>query len=382
MTNTPTADIWATVAQIKSLAQAGSELVRLTVNTTAAAEALPEIRARLADQGVEVPLVGDFHFNGHELLRGAPEAAQALDKYRINPGTVGPGRYQDQNFRTMIEIAVAYGRPVRIGVNWGSLDQGLLAKLMDNNANLAEPKSSHQVLLEAIIESAVHSAELAEQYGMPHDKIILSAKVSHAPDLWTVYHRLAGRVDYPLHLGLTEAGMGAKGLVASTAGLIPLLAKGIGDTIRVSLTPEPGTPRTREVEAAQLILQAAGLRRFAPSISSCPGCGRTSSSLYQELAERIQKDLTSNMHVWRERYPGVEQLNIAVMGCVVNGPGESKYADIGISLPGAGEAPRVPVYIDGKLTHTLQGKRIPEAFMELVEAYVKRRFPSGNTPVH
>ncbi len=374
MTNTPTADVEATVAQVRELVLAGSELVRLTVNTEAAARAVPEIKARLRDEGIEVPLVGDFHFNGHLLLRKYPEAAQALDKYRINPGTVGAGRQQDPNFRTMIEVALEFNKPVRIGVNWGSLDQGLLREIMDQNARRPNPKSAHEVLLETIVESAVRSAELAEAYGLPHDRIILSAKVSHAPDLWAVYRALARRVDYPLHLGLTEAGMGAKGIVASTAGLAVLLSEGIGDTIRVSLTPEPGTSRAREVEVAKLILQSLGLRQFAPSVTACPGCGRTTSTFFQELAQTVQEHLERRMREWKERYPGVERLKVAVMGCVVNGPGESKHADVGISLPGAGEAPRAPVYVEGKLYKTLQGPRIAEEFMEILEAYVAQRF--------
>ncbi|MCL4454981.1 MAG: flavodoxin-dependent (E)-4-hydroxy-3-methylbut-2-enyl-diphosphate synthase, partial [Deinococcus sp.] len=327
MTNTPTADIEATVAQVAALTRAGSEVVRITVNDDAAAKAVPVIKTKLVAMGLNTPLVGDFHFNGHLLLAQYPKMAQALDKFRINPGTVGRGRQQDPNFKTMVEAAIEHGKPVRIGVNWGSLDQGLLTELMDENAKKPEPKNAHQVLLDAIVESAVRSYEWALNYGLPQDKIVLSAKVSNAPDLWWVYRALAKKTPAVLHLGLTEAGMGAKGVVASAAGLTPLLSEGIGDTIRVSLTPAPGEPRTREVEVAQEILQTLGLRQFSPSVSSCPGCGRTTSSLFQELALQVATRLNRQMPQWREKYPGVAGLKVAVMGCVVNGPGESKHAD-------------------------------------------------------
>jgi (E)-4-hydroxy-3-methylbut-2-enyl-diphosphate synthase len=376
MTNTPTADVAATVEQIEALARAGSEVVRLTVNDDQAAQAVPEIRQRLLDRGLAVPLVGDFHFNGHLLLRRYGRMVEALDKLRINPGTVGRGRQQDPNFRTMVEVAKDYGKPVRIGVNWGSLDPELLTEMMDRNARLPEPKEAHQVLLEAIVESALRSLEWALGYGLRMDQVVLSAKVSHPPDLWWVYRELARRTEAVLHLGLTEAGMGSKGIVASVAGLAPLLAEGIGDTIRISLTPAPGEPRTREVEVAQELLQVLGLRQFAPLVTSCPGCGRTTSTLFQELAQEVSRRLTERMPEWRKRYPGVEGLKVAVMGCVVNGPGESKHADIGISLPGSGEHPKAPVYIDGKLAVTLQGERIAEEFMALVEEYVEHRFGS------
>ncbi len=374
MTNTDTADIEATVGQVWALARAGSEVVRVTVNHEEAARAVPEIKRRLTDLGVEVPLVGDFHFNGHILLRQYPQMAQALDKYRINPGTVGRGKQQDPNFRTMCEVALEYGKPVRIGVNWGSLDQGLLDEMMDANAARPEPKDAHQVTLETIVESAVRSYEWALKYGLSEDKIILSAKISNAPDLWWVYRELAQRTPAPLHLGLTEAGMGISGIVTSTAGLVPLLSEGIGDTIRVSITPAPGEPRTKEVEVALEILQAVGIRQFTPSVASCPGCGRTTSTFFQELAQQVSRRLNDQMPHWKTLYPGVENLKVAVMGCVVNGPGESKHADIGISLPGTGEAPRAPVYIDGQLATTLKGERIAEEFMALVEDYIRRRF--------
>ncbi len=374
MTNTDTADIEATVGQVWALARAGSEVVRMTVNNDEAAKAVPEIKRRLADLGVDVPLVGDFHFNGHILLRKYPEMALALDKYRINPGTVGKGKQQDPNFRTMCEVAVEYGKPVRIGVNWGSLDAGLLDEMMEANAARPEPKDAHQVTLETIVESAVRSYEWALKYGLTEDKIILSAKISNAPDLWWVYRELARRTTAPLHLGLTEAGMGVSGIVASTAGLVPLLAEGIGDTIRVSITPAPGEPRTKEVEVALEILQSIGVRQFTPSVASCPGCGRTTSTFFQELAQQVSIRLNAQMPVWKIQYPGVENLKVAVMGCVVNGPGESKHADIGISLPGTGEAPRAPVYIDGQLATTLKGDRIAEEFMGMVEEYIQKRF--------
>jgi len=374
MTNTDTADIEATVGQIWALARAGSEVVRLTVNNDQAALAVPEIKRRLADLGVDVPLVGDFHFNGHILLRKYPQMAMALDKYRINPGTVGRGKQQDPNFHTMCEVAVEYGKPVRIGVNWGSLDAGLLDEMMEANAARPEPKDAHQVTLETIVESAVRSYEWALKYGLTEDKIVLSAKTSNAPDLWWVYRELAKRTPAVLHLGLTEAGMGVSGIVASTAGLVPLLAEGIGDTIRVSITPAPGEPRTKEVEVALEILQSIGVRQFTPSVASCPGCGRTTSTFFQELAQQVSIRLSTQMPVWKNQYPGVENLKVAVMGCVVNGPGESKHADIGISLPGTGEAPRAPVYIDGKLATTLKGDRIAEEFMGMVEEYIRKRF--------
>ncbi len=374
MTNTDTADIEATVGQVWALARAGSEVVRMTVNNDEAARAVPEIKRRLTDLGVEVPLVGDFHFNGHILLRQYPQMAQTLDKYRINPGTVGRGKQQDPNFRTMCEVALEYGKPVRIGVNWGSLDQSLLDEMMDANATRPEPKAAHQVTLETIVESAVRSYEWALKYGLSEDKIILSAKISNAPDLWWVYRELAKRTPAPLHLGLTEAGMGISGIVTSTAGLVPLLSEGIGDTIRISITPAPGESRTKEVEVALEILQAVGIRQFTPSVASCPGCGRTTSTFFQELAQQVSRRLNDQMPLWKTLYPGVENLKVAVMGCVVNGPGESKHADIGISLPGTGEAPRAPVYIDGQLATTLKGERIAEEFMALVEDYIQRRF--------
>jgi (E)-4-hydroxy-3-methylbut-2-enyl-diphosphate synthase len=379
MTNTDTADVLGTVEQVATLARAGSEVVRITVNDGRAAAAVAEIRARLDDQGLTVPLVGDFHYNGHQLLREVPGAAAALAKYRINPGNVGVGKRHDTNFTTMIEVAKEYGRPVRIGVNWGSLDARLLTQLMDENARSAQPREAREVTIEAMLQSALRSAERAEEVGLGHDMIIISAKVSTVRDLWDVYRRLAARCDYPLHLGLTEAGMGLKGAVSSTAGLAVLLAEGIGDTIRVSLTPDPGAPREREVEIAQEILQSLDLRRFAPSVTACPGCGRTTSTLFQEMARDIQAYLKASMPAWRERYPGVESLRVAVMGCVVNGPGESKHADIGISLPGTGEAPRAPVYRDGAFVGTLQGPRIVEEFNAMLDAYVEGRFGRGST---
>jgi (E)-4-hydroxy-3-methylbut-2-enyl-diphosphate synthase len=379
MTNTDTRDVLGTTAQVATLARAGSEIVRITVNDAGAAAAVPEIRARLDDMGIVAPLVGDFHYNGHILLREYPATAEALAKYRINPGNVGAGRHHDTNFTTMIEVAKAYGRPVRIGVNWGSLDQALLTALMDENARLSEPLPAREVMIEAMLRSALDSAELAERIGLPHDHILISAKVSNARDLWDVYRRLAQRCDYPLHLGLTEAGMGIKGAVSSTAALAVLLAEGIGDTIRVSLTPDPGAPREREVEIAQEVLQALDLRRFAPSVTACPGCGRTTSTLFQEMARDIQAYLKAQMPHWKERYPGVEDLKVAVMGCVVNGPGESKHADIGISLPGTGESPKAPVYRDGAFVTTLQGDAIVPEFNRMLDAYVERRFGGGHT---
>jgi (E)-4-hydroxy-3-methylbut-2-enyl-diphosphate synthase len=373
MTNTDTADVQATVAQARGLAEAGSELVRVTVNNDEAAQAVPEIVARLADQGTPVPIIGDFHYNGHLLLTRYPACAVALAKYRINPGNVGAKR-RDENFRTIVEIAVANGKPVRIGVNWGSLDRQLLTELMDANAQAADPRDARDVMLDAMTESAMRSAELAEDVGLPHDRIILSAKMSRVLDLADVYRRLAPRSDYPLHLGLTEAGMGAKGIIASTAGLAILLTEGIGDTIRVSLTPRPGGDRTEEVRVAQQVLQALDLRSFTPQVTACPGCGRTTSTFFQEMAEQIQSHLQARMAVWRERYPGVETLKVAVMGCVVNGPGESRHADIGISLPGTAEEPKAPVYVDGQLFRTLRGDGIVREFTEILEEYVARRF--------
>ena len=374
MTNTDTANPAATAEQVALLAAAGSELVRVTVNTREAAAAVPEIARRLSDRGVTVPLVGDFHYNGHTLLTEYPECARELDKYRINPGNVGVGEKHDDNFRRMIEVAVANGKPVRIGVNWGSLDRALLTSLMDANHKRQEPLTDREVVLEAMRESALRSAELAERCGQPHDAIILSAKVSDVRDLIQVYRALAGACDYPLHLGLTEAGLGAKGIVASTAALAVLLHEGVGDTIRVSLTPAPGGDRAEEVRVCQQVLQSLGLRHFAPQVTSCPGCGRTTSTFFQELAADVTAHIQLRMAAWRERHPGVESLNVAVMGCVVNGPGESKHADIGISLPGTGEDPRAPVYIDGKLAVTLKGDKIAEEFAQLLDDYVAKRF--------
>lgn len=373
MTNTDTADAAATAGQVAELAAAGSELVRVTVNNDDAAAAVPEIVARLADRGIDVPIVGDFHYNGHLLLRRHPECARALSKYRINPGNVGAKR-RDDNFRTIVEVAIDHGKPVRIGVNWGSLDQQLLTEMMDENARSAEPLDAKAVMLEAMVESALRSAELAEETGLPHDRIILSAKVSGVQDLIAVYRNLAARCDYPLHLGLTEAGMGAKGIVASTAGLAVLLQEGIGDTIRISLTPRPGGARTEEVEVAQQILQSLELRSFTPQVTSCPGCGRTTSTFFQEMAEEIQGYLRSQMPVWREQYPGVEELKVAVMGCVVNGPGESRHADIGISLPGTFEEPKAPVYVDGELYTTLRGEGLVAEFLRILDEYVGNRY--------
>ncbi len=380
MTNTDTADAAGTAEQVATLARAGSEIVRVTVDTKAAAAAVPEIRARLDDAGLDVPLVGDFHFNGHQLLRAFPKAAEALAKYRINPGNVGVGDRHDENFVTMIEVAKEHDRAVRIGVNWGSLDQALLTELMDANARRAEPEDARDVMIEAMIQSALRSAELAERTGLPAERIVLSAKVSRVRDMWDVYRRLAARCAYPLHLGLTEAGMGLKGAVASTAGLAPLLTDGIGDTIRVSLTPDPGAPREREVEIAQEVLQALDLRRFAPDVTACPGCGRTTSTLFQEMARDIQAYLRSSMPAWKDAYPGVEGLRVAVMGCVVNGPGESKHADIGISLPGTGETPRAPVYRDGVFVGTLQGAEIVPGFQRMLDDYVVARYGDGTRP--
>ena len=377
MTNTDTADAAATARQVYDLWRAGSEIVRVTVNDDAAARAVPEVRQRLRDMGADVPLVGDFHYNGHKLLTAHPAMAAALDKYRVNPGNVGPRRRHDENFAAIVDVALYHGKPVRIGVNWGSLDQELLTAMMDENARRPDPLDAREVLIEAMLRSALDSAALAEERGLPHDRIVISAKVSGVRDLWDVYRRLAARCDYPLHLGLTEAGMGARGAVHSTAALVPLLADGIGDTIRVSLTPDPGAPREREVEVAQEVLQALGLRRYAPSVTACPGCGRTTSTLFQELARDVDAYLKAQMPVWRERYPGAEELRVAVMGCVVNGPGESKHADIGISLPGTGESPRAPVYQDGRLVATLQGDDIAARFTAMVAEYVARRFGRG-----
>jgi len=374
MTNTDTADVAATVAQVRALAEAGSELVRITVNTAEAAAAVATIRAQLDAQGCTVPLIGDFHFNGHKLLTDYPECARALAKYRINPGNVGRGTKRDPQFAVMIEKAIEYGKPVRIGVNWGSLDADLLTRMMDANAALAQPQTADAVMREALIVSAIGSAERAEELGLPRDRIVLSCKVSKVQDLIAVYTELARRCDYPLHLGLTEAGMGSKGIVSSTAAMAVLLQQGIGDTIRVSLTPEPNGERTREVIVAQEILQTMGLRSFTPQVTACPGCGRTTSTYFQVLAERIQTYLRTAMPAWREKYPGVEDLHVAVMGCVVNGPGESKLANVGISLPGTGETPVAPVYVDGQKTVTLKGDRIAEEFQALVDDYVRATY--------
>jgi (E)-4-hydroxy-3-methylbut-2-enyl-diphosphate synthase len=374
MTNTATEDPAATAEQVLQLWEAGSEIVRITVNTREAAKAVPEIVSHLEKKGIDVPLVGDFHYNGHLLLTEFKDCARLLAKYRINPGNVGRGDRHDDNFKQMIDVAMQNQKPVRIGVNWGSLDQDLLAKMMDENAKSSEPKDAHAVLIEAIVESALQSARLAESYGMPHDRIILSAKVSEVPDLVEVYRRLAAACDYALHLGLTEAGMGTKGVVGSTAALSILLQEGIGDTIRVSLTPEPGSSRTQEVTVCQQILQALGIRSFAPQVTACPGCGRTTSSLFQELAQDIQQHLDVQRAAWAAKYAGVETMKVAVMGCIVNGPGESKHADIGISLPGTGEDPRAPVYIDGAHVTTLSGPGIAHDFIALVNKYVEERF--------
>ena len=374
MTNTDTADVEATAAQVHALAQAGSELVRVTVNTLEAARAVPTIKERLHALGCAVPIVGDFHYNGHKLLGEVPECAQALAKYRINPGNVGQGRKRDEQFAQMVETACRYGKPVRIGVNWGSLDPALARRMMDDNARLAQPRDAAEVIREALIVSALESAQRAEEIGLSGDAIVLSCKVSSVQELIAVYRELGRRCDYPLHLGLTEAGMGSKAIVASTAALAVLLQEGIGDTIRISLTPEPGGDRTREVVVAQEILQTMGLRAFAPMVTACPGCGRTSSTFFQELAERIQSYLRRQMPVWRSCYPGVETMQVAVMGCVVNGPGESKHANIGISLPGSGENPVAPVYVDGEKTVTLKGGRIAEEFQALVESYVRSHY--------
>jgi (E)-4-hydroxy-3-methylbut-2-enyl-diphosphate synthase len=378
MTNTDTADVRSTIQQVAALATAGSELVRVTVNNDAAAAALPAIVEGLAKLGIEVPIVGDFHYNGHLLLKKYPECARALAKYRINPGNVSIGRKDDDNFRTMIECAVENQKPVRIGVNWGSLDQALLTRMMDENSKKAKPAEARDVMIEAMLVSAIESARAAERYGLRRDQIILSAKVSGVRDLIEVYELMAARCDYALHLGLTEAGMSMKGIVASTAGLAPLLLKGIGDTIRVSLTPKPGGDRTEEVQVAQQILQSLGIRSFAPQVTACPGCGRTSSTYFQELTQDIQGYVRASMPVWRERYPGVEELKLAVMGCVVNGPGESKHANIGISLPGTFEDPVAPVYVDGRLMTTLRGDDIVRDFKKILDDYVQARYGSGS----
>ena len=374
MTNTDTADPIGTAIQVKELAQAGSELVRITVNTAEAAIAVPAIRAQLERMGIDVPLVGDFHYNGHKLLAQYPGCAEALSKYRINPGNVGSGSRRDDNFAQMIEIAARHGKPVRIGVNWGSLDQQLLARMMDQNAARPNPWDAREVMREALVTSAIDSARRAEELGLPGAAIVLSAKVSQVQDLIAVYRELARRCDYPLHLGLTEAGMGSKGIVASSTALAVLLQEGLGDTIRVSLTPDPGGARSREVVVAQEILQTMGLRAFTPQVTACPGCGRTSSTYFQELAGRIETFLRTRMPVWRELHPGVENMQVAVMGCVVNGPGESKHANIGISLPGSGEAPVAPVFVDGVRDVTLKGERIAEEFEAMVEQYVVRHY--------
>ncbi len=377
MTNTDTADIAGTVAQVHALWQAGSEVVRITVNTEEAARATPVIREKLDAMGCNVPLVGDFHFNGHRLVKAVPECVQALAKLRINPGNVGRGGKRDEQFATLIEAAARHGKAVRIGVNWGSLDQDLLARMMDENAKRPTPREPEEVMRNALITSALDSAKRAEELGLAGDRIILSCKMSGVQDLIKVYRDLAARSDYALHLGLTEAGMGSKGIVASTAALAILLQEGIGDTIRVSLTPAPGEPRTMEVQVAQEILQTMGLRSFTPLVTACPGCGRTTSSVFQELAQSIQTWLRGQMPVWRGQYPGVESMNVAVMGCVVNGPGESKHANVGISLPGANETPVAPVYVDGEKTVTLKGERIAEEFQAIVEDYVRRTYGKG-----
>jgi (E)-4-hydroxy-3-methylbut-2-enyl-diphosphate synthase len=376
MTNTDTSDADATAIQVARLAHAGSELVRITVNNEAAAAAVPEIVRKVHGLGAAVPIVGDFHYNGHKLLIDYPETAKALAKYRINPGNVGSGRHHNDHFEAIVRVAVDNGKPVRIGVNWGSLDQAVLAEMMDANSRLAAPRDAREVMIDAMVESAIRSAELAEATGLAHDRIVLSAKVSGVRDLVEVYRQLAARGDYALHLGLTEAGMGMKGIVASSAGLALLLSEGIGDTIRVSITPEPGGDRTEEVAVAQQVLQSLGIRSFLPQITSCPGCGRTTSTYFQELARDVQTYVRDQMPVWRDRHPGVEELRVAVMGCVVNGPGESKHADVGISLPGTFEDPVAPVYIDGALDRTLRGDRIVEEFKEILDGYVDRRFPA------
>ena len=382
MTNTDTADAIGTAIQVKELAQAGSEIVRITVNSPEAAQAVPAIREQLDRMGVSVPLCGDFHFNGHKLLTQYPDCAQALSKYRINPGNMGGGKRRDDNFAQMIDVACRHGKPVRIGVNWGSLDQELLARMMDDNSKCAAPLDAQAVMREALVVSAISNAQRAQELGLPGDAIVLSCKVSHVQDLIAVYRDLSARCDYPLHLGLTEAGMGTKGVVASTAALAVLLQEGIGDTIRISLTPEPGGDRCREVVVAQEILQTMGMRAFTPMVIACPGCGRTTSTVFQELADDIQRYLRAQMPIWRSQYPGVESMNVAVMGCVVNGPGESRHADIGISLPGTGEVPAAPVYVDGERTVTLKGDDIAEQFQAIVQNYIEKRYgcqPSSMT---
>jgi (E)-4-hydroxy-3-methylbut-2-enyl-diphosphate synthase len=373
MTDTDTADVEATVRQVRQLVEAGSELVRVTVNTEDAARAVPYIVDRLRSAGVHAPLVGDFHYNGHLLLTRYPACARALDKYRINPGNVGP-RGHDENFRAIVEVALQYGKPVRIGVNWGSLDQALLTELMEENARRPDPRDAREVTRTAMVESALRSARLAESFGLPHDRIVLSAKTSHPPDLIEVYRALAQRCDYPLHLGLTEAGMGLQGVVASTAALAVLLHEGIGDTLRVSLTPAPGGDRTEEVRVAQQILQSLEIRTFFPQVSACPGCGRTRSSFFREMAQQVEEYIHARMPEWKDRYPGVEELRVAVMGCVVNGPGESRHAHVGISLPGTFEEPRAPVYVDGRLLTTLRGEDLVREFCAILESYVATRF--------
>jgi len=376
MTNTDTADVASTVEQVASLARAGSELVRVTVNNEDAAAAVPHIFEQLAKRNIHVPIIGDFHYNGHLLLKKYPACAQALAKYRINPGNVGIGRKDDSNFRTMIEVAVENQKPVRIGVNWGSLDQALLTRMMDENSKSSDPKDAREVTMEAMVVSALNSAKLAEKHGLRPDQIILSAKVSGVQDLVDVYRSLASRCNYPLHLGLTEAGMGAKGIVASSAGLSILLQEGIGDTIRVSLTPAPGGDRAEEVRVAQQILQSLGIRSFTPQVTACPGCGRTTSTFFQEMAEQIQTYLREQMPTWKERYSGVEEMKVAVMGCVVNGPGESKHASLGISLPGTFEEPKAPVYVDGRLFTTLKGDKIVAEFIQILDEYVESHYAS------
>ena len=377
MTNTDTADIPGTIQQVAALAAAGSELVRVTVNNDAAAKALPFIVEGLSKLGIDVPIIGDFHYNGHVLLKKYPECARALAKYRINPGNASIGAHGDDNFRTMVECAVENGKPVRIGVNWGSLDQTLLTRMMDENAKRSQPLEARDVMMEAMIASALESAATAERYGLGHDQILLSAKVSGVRDLIDVYQMLAARCDYALHLGLTEAGMSMKGMVASTAGLVPLLLQGIGDTIRVSLTPKPNGDRTEEVQVAQQVLQSLGIRSFTPQVTACPGCGRTTSTFFQELAQQVQGYVRDSMPAWREIYPGVEELKLAVMGCVVNGPGESKHANIGISLPGTFEEPKAPVYVDGRLFTTLRGNNIVTEFQKILDEYVRSRYGAG-----
>jgi (E)-4-hydroxy-3-methylbut-2-enyl-diphosphate synthase len=378
MTNTDTADVASTVAQVKLLADAGSELVRVTVNNDDAARAVPEIVRRLRDEGYTTPVIGDFHYNGHLLLTKYPDCAEALAKLRINPGNVGT-KHRDANYQQIVQVAIDHGKPVRIGVNWGSLDQRLLTELMDANAKAERPKEAAEVLLEAMVESAMRSAALAEETGLGHDRIVISTKVSSVRELIAVYRMLAQRCDHPLHLGLTEAGLGVKGIVATTAGLAPLLLEGIGDTIRVSLTPRPGGDRAEEVRVAQQVLQSLGIRSFEPQVTSCPGCGRTTSTFFQEMAEEITTYIRDNMPAWRKLYPGVESMEVAVMGCVVNGPGESRYANIGISLPGTFEEPKAPVYVDGEHTVTLKGERLVDEFKEILEGYVRRTY-GGETP--